>query len=995
MPVLISEPEQQRVAALRTYGLLDAAAGRELDAVVELAAHVAGVPNATLNLIDENRQCQLTTVGFAGGDSPRADSMCALRLAEAVFVHVPDASADALYSDNPWVTGVLAQVRCYASAPLINSDGHVLGTLCVFDDVPRHLDTQQIARLQDLAQVTVALFERRRQAQLNAEIAEQARLRQREADTAAARLRTVLETAQDAYVAMDADGVVTAWNPAAEQLFGWPAGEAVGRSGSQLFIPQRLRAGHDAGLARIRGGGRSSLAGKRLELTAVDRAGREFPVEMCVQVATEDDRPVFHAFLHDITERRSAQSQLETERQHLVQEHTFLQARLDSLDTGVAACDGDGRLALFNRALREVHGRAEQPLTAADWPAAYDLYAVDGQSLLQPHEVPLARAHAGEAVIGQPLLVRAAGGQLRRFQANASPIRTGDGRSLGAVVAMHDVTDAYDSEQRRRTRHAVAEALTEAGLGREAACSAVSAAAEKLGWAVAEYWEVDDDRSGITRVGSWTRPGHDLTAFTNSLPLRFARGQGLAGTVWRDGTDTWTTHIGDDPVIAARRHIGRQLGLHTAVGLPVRAGDEVVGVLALFTDAVVERDRDLLTLFDGIATHVSRYVERRRAEDLALALVAARRDFDRVAAHVSDYLWTVRIQPDGTVASVYASPNSHTVFGGRLPDDADLAATLAARIHPDDQPAFAGFHARSGSGRPAEVEVRVTGYDGVTRWVWTRATARRDGDRLFIDGICTDITERHQLAQQRLADEQEHVHRLQEIDRMKDQFVAMVVHELRNPIGVIGGYTELLLDDPSLTGSRELQVISRTGKHLQTLVDDLLDLARLDAGHTHIDPQPVMPARLLHEALHAHRPAADTARVTLVDDIRCGRIVLGDDCRLRQVIDNLLSNAIKYTPAGGTITVTARDNDDAGRPAAVITVADTGIGIPPEQYPQLFSRFFRASTATSRGIKGTGLGLAVTEAIVQAHGGTITAEATPQGGTAFTVTLPTDPGHVG
>ena len=162
--------EQQRLAALHEYSLLDAPADDELEAVVRVAAMVAGVPTATLNLIDENRQCQLTTTGFEGGDSTRRDSMCAIRFEAGEFVHVPDAGQDPTYQHNPWVTGSLAKVRFYASAPLVTPQGYALGTLCVFDAEPGELDEDQIARLKDLAKVILALFERRRQARINAEL---------------------------------------------------------------------------------------------------------------------------------------------------------------------------------------------------------------------------------------------------------------------------------------------------------------------------------------------------------------------------------------------------------------------------------------------------------------------------------------------------------------------------------------------------------------------------------------------------------------------------------------------------------------------------------------------------------------------------------------------------------------------------------------------------------------------------------------------------------
>ncbi|HWS31411.1 MAG TPA: HAMP domain-containing sensor histidine kinase [Actinoplanes sp.] len=156
--------EPDRLAALHEYRLLDTPSDDELNAVVRVAAMVAGVPTATLNLIDEHRQCQLTTTGFEGGDSARSDSMCAVAFREGVVVYLPDARSSPVYAANPWVDGRIADVRFYASAPLISPSGYALGTLCVFDSVVRELDREQIARLEDLARVIVGLFERRRQA---------------------------------------------------------------------------------------------------------------------------------------------------------------------------------------------------------------------------------------------------------------------------------------------------------------------------------------------------------------------------------------------------------------------------------------------------------------------------------------------------------------------------------------------------------------------------------------------------------------------------------------------------------------------------------------------------------------------------------------------------------------------------------------------------------------------------------------------------------------
>ncbi|GGQ61081.1 sensor histidine kinase [Couchioplanes azureus] len=201
----MSAEEQRRLAALHEYRLLDAPADDELEAVVRVAAMVAGVPTATLNLIDEHRQCQLTTTGFAGGDSPRSDSMCAVRFQTGEFTYVPDASADPTYAANPWVTGLLADVRFYASAPLVTPQGYALGTLCVFDSQPRELSEDQIARLKDLAKVVLALFERRRQARVNAQLLAEAEDRRQFTNA-------VLDTIDVAVMAADPSGRVTVFN---------------------------------------------------------------------------------------------------------------------------------------------------------------------------------------------------------------------------------------------------------------------------------------------------------------------------------------------------------------------------------------------------------------------------------------------------------------------------------------------------------------------------------------------------------------------------------------------------------------------------------------------------------------------------------------------------------------------------------------------------------------------------------------------------------------
>ncbi|MFC4064507.1 GAF domain-containing sensor histidine kinase [Actinoplanes subglobosus] len=207
------DAELQRLAALHEYQLLDAPADDELSAVVRVAAMIADVPTATLNLIDENRQCQLTTVGFPGSDSDRSDSMCDVAFRDGQVIHLPDARQNPLYSGNPWVDGRMANVRFYASAPLISPAGYALGTLCVFDEVVKALSRRQIQRLEDLAEVIVGLFERRRQARISAELA-------LETERSHKFIETLLDTVDVGIAAADADGRLTVLNRAVRRWAG-------------------------------------------------------------------------------------------------------------------------------------------------------------------------------------------------------------------------------------------------------------------------------------------------------------------------------------------------------------------------------------------------------------------------------------------------------------------------------------------------------------------------------------------------------------------------------------------------------------------------------------------------------------------------------------------------------------------------------------------------------------------------------------------------------
>jgi signal transduction histidine kinase len=230
--------------------------------------------------------------------------------------------------------------------------------------------------------------------------------------------------------------------------------------------------------------------------------------------------------------------------------------------------------------------------------------------------------------------------------------------------------------------------------------------------------------------------------------------------------------------------------------------------------------------------------------------------------------------------------------------------------------------------------------------------------------------------------------RLREVDRLKDELVAVVSHELRTPLTSVIGYVELLREDADeLTDEHRgfIDVIERNARRLLNLVGDLLFVARVDAGGLRLHFDEVDLAAVVAECFEAQRPRAAGAGVELALAIGPVPPIAGDRERLEQLVDNLVSNAIKFTPAGGRVDVRVTSSVSG----VVIEVADTGMGIPQAERDRVFERFFRSSTAAAGAVQGTGLGLTIVKAIIDAHDGTIGFTSEEGGGTTFRIELPT------
>jgi signal transduction histidine kinase len=222
--------------------------------------------------------------------------------------------------------------------------------------------------------------------------------------------------------------------------------------------------------------------------------------------------------------------------------------------------------------------------------------------------------------------------------------------------------------------------------------------------------------------------------------------------------------------------------------------------------------------------------------------------------------------------------------------------------------------------------------------------------------------------------------------RARDDLLAVVAHDLRNPLNTIHMGSslalEMLAQQPDAVGRRQFEIIQRSAEHMNRLIQDLLDATRLQSGQLTLDRAPVTPRAIVDDALEILHPLAAHADIDLIADVREDLPPMSADrMRLQQVLSNLIGNALKFTPARGRIIVEACEEHGA----MCFVVADTGQGIAPDQLPHIFGRFWQARSTDRRGL---GLGLSIAKGIVEAHGGSIHVESEPGRGSRFVFTVP-------
>ncbi len=539
----------------------------------------------------------------------------------------------------------------------------------------------------------------------------------------------------------------------------------------------------------------------------------------------------------------------------------------------------------------------------------------------------------------------------------------------GAAAAVLVLRLMAQRERRVALQLVVSEIVGESSSPEIATMRILEALCVSQGWDAALRWEVNEEKNRLEFCSGWGAPGrHADTIFPESIGLTLTDAVDLPGKVWQDGRPVWVTDLTSLPHSPRAQAAGRH-GMVSACAIPVRVGNKVLGVLEFYCHFCLRENREAMAAVETVASSLGQMLARSQERDRSEKLYRQQQILlDSVADGICG------LDSHGLVS--FANPAAARLLGASAPSL--IGKPVHALLHgsaPSNAQCAENCALRCAIGRPEA----NSGEDTIFRG---------DGSSFPVEYALTPILDQERFSASVLSFRD--ISHRNALDRLKNEFISTVSHELRTPLTSIRGALGLLsLDIQSRMSEKTanlLRIALANSDRLMSLINDILDLERLQSGLEPLTFQPVQLAEIVRQAIDGMRPVADAAGVQFIHDPTEVEIAANPG-RLVQVLTNLLSNAVKFSPPNSTIFIMLRPDSNG----VTLSVTDHGRGIPADKLESIFGRFQQVDASDSRQKGGTGLGLAICRNIVEQHAGRIWAERNSVRGSTFRVFLPYHP----
>jgi len=794
-------------------------------------------------------------------------------------------------------------------------------------------------------------------------------------------LRELLDSAGPAVVATDLNGSLIYCNPAAERLLGyrfaeladlWRNAELLAPGESERVVAEMMRicqidrplpqtgaARLSAYLECVRTLPPSTVPS--FDAQVCRRDGAIFPVTLHISALRDSSGEVSgtvavgvdrSAVLHREQAQRESQ-----ERYRDLFEHS---------SEMIATLSPAGQFLYANPAWKRSFGMDFAALMSLN--SFEDLFADNTRSEVS---ALFRRALDGENVERAPLRHHMPDGRVLELELSLSR-RQKAGVPMAVRCLLRDVTQQKQRENRLALQLAVSQIVGENAWGDPVGMRILEALCLSQGWDVAIQWMVDADQKHLEFGTAWGIPGRRVeTLIQGSMGVTLAGTGDLPERAWKDARTIWITDLATAPK-SPRIETALRQEMVSGWATPVRAGSKVLAVLEFYCHFRLRDDREGMAALETAAASLGQMLARSQEQGQADEL---KRQQDILLDAVAEGICGIDRRGRVTFANpaaarlLAASPGAltgkavHDLLHGSAPPDQQCGPDCSLRVSVAQATGTSGeenLFRDDGSSFPAEYALTPI-----------RGKGRFSGAVLSF----RDISQRYAL------------------DRMKDEFISTVSHELRTPLtsirGALGLLTSGILGEVNEKGANLLRIALTNSDRLVRLINDILDLERIQSGREPLAFREVQLADIVRQAIDDMQPMADAAGVKLIHDATRASIT-GDPDRLLQVITNLLSNAVKFSPPNSPVSVMLRP----GVTGIVLSVIDHGRGIPADKLETIFGRFQQVDASDSRQKGGTGLGLAICRTIVMQHSGRIWAERNPVCGSTFRIFLPYQPAPI-
>ncbi len=801
-----------------------------------------------------------------------------------------------------------------------------------------------------------------------------------------AQLSGIINTAQDAIITLDADQRIVLFNAGAERMFKCQTADALGQS-IDRFVPDRARERHAAQIRMFAQTGATTRTMGAGHVTALRNNGEEFPTEASISRVTVDGQDFFTVILRDTTQRERADRELRLQKQLF--ENLVAVARTtsekpdldDTLRNVLRVSVGLTEAARGSLFLFDADGAVTHTASVRDNDPIDSRRALIGRVMSQGLVGWVARNRRPGLVIDTETDERwltLNGEQIPTRSALAVPILSGQ-VLLGALILMHAERGHFTEAHLQLMQAAADQMALAVRNARTFDLQRRLAKQQTTLYEVLRTVGVKFDRDGVARTAAeaitllagWPNlaiilPDDDGThwivrAVSGILPMTVGLAQpierGIIGRAFTSGRIQHAANVRDDA-----DHLFPESGTRSKLVVPMRRGQRVLGVLNIDSQQAAAFDANDISLAQSLAEAVALALDNAR---LYQTIVSERSQLQAIIESSRDGIVLLSMAQRLLVINepalrLLGLPGTPARWLGRpmrtaMPYQRRLAPQAFEAMRSEMQRILVGDEP------PGEGEYQI----GTATVVWYNlpvTTENLPAGRLV---ILRDVTEERSLS------------------NLRDDLTSTMVHDLRNPLTVIQSALELLEVDTD-SQPQVLPIMRQGLQRMLNLVTSILDVNRLESGQMPLEREPTLLPGFVDEVLAVQKVLADERSVQLHNDLNGALPSVTIDTELiGRVLQNLIGNAIKFTPAGGEVHVSAhRDTVDARR--VVVSVSDTGPGLPAEVQARLFQKFVRGAGPG----RGSGLGLAFCRLAVEAHGGRIWADSVPGQGSAFNFTLP-------